>query len=178
MEDSLDDYNLLAKWLSNPVVLEYYEGRNNSFNLDKVIRKFGPRARGEDQVTSCIVGFKGYAVGYIQYYKIDFDDYDLRRKIDTSKYIAPYGMDLFIGDTAYWNMGIGTKLVRLVIEYLFNNENVDAIFIDPQTWNKRAIRCYEKSGFSPVAVVEKRELHEGEFKDNLIMVISKNSNTE
>lgn len=45
-------------------------------------------------------------------------------------------------------------------------------FIDPQTWNKRAIRCYKKSGFIPMVVIKNREMHDGEYKDSLIMSIS------
>lgn len=59
-----------------------------------------------------------------------------------------------------------------MLSYLFLNENADIVFIDPQTWNKRAIRCYEKSGFTPMTVIKNREMHDGEYKDSLIMSIS------
>lgn len=169
MEDCLGDYILLAKWLSDPAVLEFYEGRDNPFNLAKVMEKFVPRARGESEVTPCIIEYDNQAIGYIQYYMVDADEYEVRDKIEIGKYIFPYGMDLFIGETEYWNMGIGTNLVKGMIQYLIKNENADGIFIDPQTCNKRAIKCYEKCGFKPVTIIEKRELHEGEYKDNLIM---------
>ncbi|MFJ5716915.1 hypothetical protein [Neobacillus sp. NPDC093127] len=35
-----EDKYLLVKWLSNPSVLEYYEGRDNPFDLEKVNKKF------------------------------------------------------------------------------------------------------------------------------------------
>ncbi|GIN63772.1 hypothetical protein J27TS8_37650 [Robertmurraya siralis] len=31
----LKDNYLLAKWLSDPLVLEYYEGRDNPFDLER-----------------------------------------------------------------------------------------------------------------------------------------------
>ena len=34
------DKYLLVKWLSNPTVLEFYEGRDNPFNLEKVEKLF------------------------------------------------------------------------------------------------------------------------------------------
>lgn len=37
-----EDNVLLAKWLSDPSVLEFYEGRDNPFNLDKVNEVFYP----------------------------------------------------------------------------------------------------------------------------------------
>jgi aminoglycoside 6'-N-acetyltransferase len=174
MEDNLGDYSLLAEWLSNQAVLEYYEGRDKSFDLDKVINKFGPRVRGEKQVTPCIIEYERCPIGYIQYYKVDFGEYGINDEVDIKKYVSPYAIDLFIGNTNYWNKGIGTKIVQAIIEYLFKYEKVDAIFIDPQTSNKRAIKCYEKSGFKPIKIIQKRELHEGEYRDSLIMVISKN----
>ena len=36
---------------------------------------------------------------------------------------------------------------------------------DPQAWNERAIRCYEKCGFKKVKLLPKHELHEGEYRD-------------
>lgn len=176
MEDCIDDYGIMAKWLSNPNVLQYYEGRDKVFDLDKVMKKFGPRVRGESVVNSCIVEYNKKKIGYIQYYKIDSNEYDVSDKIHMEKYSAPYGIDLFIGNTDYWNKGIGTQLVKAIIKYLFQNEKADVIFIDPQTWNKRAIKCYEKSGFKPITIIEKREFYEGEYKDNLIMCINIGAN--
>ncbi len=91
-----------------------------------------------------------------------------------SKYKNPHGLDIFIGETQFWNKCIGTKIIQMTIRYLFQNENADIIFIDPQTWNKRAIRCYEKNGFNPIMVVENRELHDDEPKDCLNMAITSN----
>jgi aminoglycoside 6'-N-acetyltransferase len=100
------------------------------------------------------------------------DEYNVSEIIDMEDYRLPYGIDIFIGETNYWNMGIGTKLLQAVIQYLFDFEKADAIFIDPQTWNRRAIRCYEKCGFKPIGMIEKRELQDGEYKDSLIMAIT------
>lgn len=169
MNDNSYDYNLLAKWLSDPEVLEYYEGRNNSFDLDRVIKKFGPRIRGEELVTPCIIEYEEQAIGYIQYYKIDSEEYNVCGKIEINEYAMPYGMDLFIGETDFWNKGIGTNMLKALIQYLFVKENADDI--DPQTWNKRAIKCYEKCGFKPITIIEKRELLDDEYRDNLIMMI-------
>lgn len=173
MEDCLDDYLLLVKWLSDPAVLEYYEGRSNPFDLEKVKEKFAHRTRGESSVIPCIIEHNEKAVGYIQYYKTDLGEYDVTELADFQKYIHPYALDVFIGETDYWNKGIGTEAIKILIKYMFESENADVIFIDPQTWNKRAVRCYEKCGFKAVKIIEKRELHDGEYKDSLIMFISR-----
>ena len=43
--------------------------------------------------------------------------------------------------------GLGTKLVRALVELLFNDPEVTKIQTDPPPSNLRAIRCYEKAGF-------------------------------
>lgn len=172
MEDNIIDYKLMAKWLSTEELLDYYEGRSNSFDLEKVIKKFAPCAKGEEAVVPCLIEHNQKPIGYIQYFLIEHDGYDVGDDINMKNYRLPYGMDLFIGETDNWNKGIGTIVVRSLISYLFNNKNADIIFIDPQTWNKRAIRCYEKSGFIPMVVIKNREMHDGEYKDSLIMSIS------
>lgn len=171
MKDCKNDYSLLTKWLSDPKVLEYYDGRDKPFNMEMVIEKYKPRTRGESDVTPCILEYNNQAIGYMQYYKIDEDEYEVQDKIELEKYISPYGMDLFIGETEFWNMGLGSKLVKGMIQHLFKNEKADGIFIDPQTSNERAIKCYKKCGFKPIRIIEKRDLHEGDYKDSLIMFI-------
>ncbi|GLC31775.1 GNAT family N-acetyltransferase [Clostridium omnivorum] len=172
MEDNITDYKLIAKWLSTEELLDYYEGRSNSFDLEKVIKKFAPRAKEEEAVVPCIIEHNQKAIGYIQYFIIEPGGYDVGDSINMKSYRLPYGMDLFIGETDNWNKGIGTMIVRSLISYLFNNKNADIIFIDPQTWNKRAIRCYEKSGFIPMIVIKNREMHDGEYRDSFIMSVS------
>jgi aminoglycoside 6'-N-acetyltransferase len=177
MENCPGDYNLLVKWLSDPEVLEYYEGRSNPYNLEKVMNKFGGRTRGEDYVIPCIVECDSRPIGYIQYYREDVEDpvmeeYPVRNKIDKTKYSDPYGIDIVIGETNYWNKGLGTRIMQLMIKYLFEQEKADIILIGPQTRNKRAIRCYDKCCFKPVSVLEKRELHDGKYEDCLIMAIT------
>jgi len=174
MEDTLQDYELMAKWLSDPVVLEYYEGRNNPFDLEKIIKKYKSRAQKKSSVKPCIILFNRQEIGYIQYYPI-LDDYETKGAIDFKVHAAPYGLDLFIGEVTFWNRGIGTLAIKLLLKFLFENNTSDIVFIDPKTCNTRAIKSYEKCGFLPVTVIERREEHEGVLKDSLIMSISNNS---
>ena len=57
-------------------------------------------------------------------------------------------MDLFIGEEKYLDQGVGTKIVTLFSKYLFKDLKAKKILIDPAASNKRAIRCYEKAGFT------------------------------
>lgn len=171
MEDCLDDYTIMAKWLSDPDVCEYYEGKSKLYDLEKVKTKFAHRTRGESDVIMCIISCDNEPVGFLQFYPTE--PYCESEILDMSAFQNPYGIDIVIGETRFWGTGTGTKVMKMTVDYLFGSQNADIIFIDPQTWNKRAIRCYEKSGFKPLTVIEKRELHDDEYKDSLIMCITR-----
>jgi aminoglycoside 6'-N-acetyltransferase len=168
-ELELEDNYLLAKWLSNPLVLEYYEGRDNPFNIDKVNEKFYNRKK---EVIGFIVEYEGQEIGYIQYYQLDETTnkvygYDGKENI--------YGTDQFIGETEYWNKGIGKVLVKSMVEYLVEQKQADKVVMDPQTWNERAITCYEKCGFKKIKILSKHEFHEGQYNDCWLVEYKKSS---
>ncbi|MCA1061839.1 GNAT family N-acetyltransferase [Rossellomorea sp. AcN35-11] len=157
------DKYTLTKWLSDPEVLEYYEGRDHPFTLQMVEDKF----LGSRDVTSCIVEYEGNEIGYLQYYQLDEET--MIRYGYTNLDEVIYGTDQFIGEAAYWNMGIGTDLIKAVVDYLLKKEGVHRLVMDPMTWNTRAIRCYEKCGYSKARILPKHELHEGEYHDSWLM---------
>lgn len=156
------DAPLIAKWLSDPQVLAYYEGRDNPHDLKKVKEHFYEERDGMSQ---CIFSYKGQDIGYIQFYILS--DYELGLygySNDSKRNEIMYGMDQFIGETEYWNQGIGTLLVRLTCEYLVSL-GADVIVMDPQTWNHRALRVYEKCGFKKIRLLPEHEWHEGRKRD-------------
>jgi len=119
-----EDNELLAKWLSDPNILQFYEGRDNPFDLQKVNQEF---FEDESDVTQCIVEYDQLGVGYIQFYQVEKDT------IQTYGYDSDeniYGMDQFIGEADYWNKGIGTKLVQAMVEYLVDVQNAERIIMD------------------------------------------------
>ncbi len=152
------DKHLLSKWLSTPEVLKYYEGRDNPFDLEKVERVF---YSSDDDEVKCIIEYEGKSIGYIQYYELDEDT----KKEYGYESCRIFGTDLFIGEVDYWNRGIGTLLVSSMTEFLIDGMKAVKVVMDPQVWNERAIKCYEKCGFNKVKLLPKHELHEGELRD-------------
>ncbi|MFT9596400.1 GNAT family N-acetyltransferase [Mesobacillus sp.] len=152
------DKHLLAKWLSTPEVLEFYEGRDNSFDVKKVEWVF---YSSDDDEVKCIIEYEGNSIGYIQYYELD-EATKIEYGYESGKI---FGIDQFIGEVDYWNRGIGTLLVTSMTEFLFEKLEADKVVMDPQVRNERAIKCYEKCGFNKVKLLPKHELHEGERRD-------------
>lgn len=157
-----DDNQILATWLSDPSVLEFYEGRDNPFDVDRVNETFYTL---EDHTVKCIVEFKHKPIGYIQFYQLDDQT---KTKYGYSEENI-YGTDQFIGEINYWNKGIGTLLVSSMVKYLLEHREASRIVLDPQARNTRAIKCYENCGFNKVKMLHRHELHEGVNRDCWLM---------
>ena len=61
LQDNAGDYQIMAKWLTDPRVLEFYEGRDNPFPIDRIKEKHAPRVLGEENVVPLPAGFPGRA---------------------------------------------------------------------------------------------------------------------
>lgn len=99
----------------------------------------------------------------MQFYEIDDEELKVYELQDFTG--AIYGMDQFIGEPDYWNRGIGTRVIQETVNYLAEHRKASKIVMDPQTWNTRALRVYEKIGFKKMKLLEKHEWHEGEYRD-------------
>jgi aminoglycoside 6'-N-acetyltransferase len=170
MRDQSSDYQLMARWLSDERVLAFYEGRDNPFPLERIVEKYSPRVLGAERVVPCFILYRAQPIGYMQYYPVgetDLHEYGLPAQAHT------FGIDLFIGEPEFWNRGIGTQALRLLVAFLFDQRSADLVVIDPETWNTRAIRSYEKCGFRKLRILPRHELHEGECRDSWLMAISR-----
>ena len=59
-------------------------------------------------------------IGYIQFYEVEGEEKSTYGYGSAAEII--YGMDQFIGESAYWNKGIGTQLVRAMVKYLIEEK--------------------------------------------------------
>jgi aminoglycoside 6'-N-acetyltransferase len=159
-----DDKYILAKWLSDPEVLQYYEGRDCPFTIEMVEEKFFIQS---DEAVRCMFLFKGREIGYVQYYPIDEEERSKYGYNHSNEEI--YGTDQFIGEPDYWDRGVGTMLINALKEYLTGTMGVERLVMDPMVWNERAIRCYEKCGYRKTKILPNNELHEGIWHDAWIV---------
>jgi aminoglycoside 6'-N-acetyltransferase len=167
--DADRDYQLMSKWLTDPLVLEYVIGRDDPRSLDRVRQEYSPRALPAEGVTPCLLVYRDVPIGYLQYYPVTGDlrsEYGLDAGTDLA---GMYAIDQWIGEPDFWNQGLGTCAVLLLLNYLTEAKNAQTVVTDPRVDNTRAIRCYEKCGFQKIKVLPRHELHEGEYRDCWLM---------
>jgi aminoglycoside 6'-N-acetyltransferase len=120
-------------------------------------RKIAPRFRGADGRNLLVIEADGAVAGGVEYYEVEVPDY------------RSAGIDIFLG-AAWHGRGIGTAVVRRLAAFLFEERGHHRITIDPAAENARAIRCYEKAGFTAVGVMRQYEAGEdGTWHDGLLM---------
>ena len=163
LEDN--DKTLLLKWLTDERILNFWEGKSSVFDLDRVTEKY--YSEEDVEIIRTIIEYDGKSIGYVQMYKLNDELLNEYEYPVTDKVV--YGIDQFIGEPEYWDKGIGTKFMKLVLQYLTKEKNADIIILDPHADNPRAIRCYEKVGFKKIKLLPKHELHDGEMVDCYLM---------
>ncbi len=57
-------------------------------------------------------------------------------------------LTILLGDKAYWNSGYGTDTLRTLLQHAFSDLGLETVSLRVYDFNHRAIRCYEKSGFT------------------------------
>ncbi|HAF62558.1 MAG TPA: N-acetyltransferase [Anaerolineaceae bacterium] len=89
--------------------------------------------------------------------------------LDQQSHHAELG--LFIGDKNFWDKGIGTKAISLMLDYGFFTLNLHRIYLRVFEANKRGIRCYEKVGFQHEGRLREASFLDGKYYDMLWMGI-------
>lgn len=159
------DLPILLKWLTDDRVLEFYGGRDQNLTEFDILREY--YEEDNEIATRLIVECNEIPIGYVQVYDM-IDEYYDSYQYDKKEEIV-YCMDQFIGEPDYWDKGIGTRFMKMILEYLVTEKNARAVILDPHQNNPRAVRMYEKAGFKIIKELPKHELREGVMEDCYLM---------
>ncbi|HEY7812763.1 MAG TPA: GNAT family N-acetyltransferase [Nakamurella sp.] len=152
---TVDDFGLLATWLSHPHVHRWW---CQEFTPEAVERDFGPSARGEEpnQDLLALLSDDGQAdrpVGLVQRsFWHDYPEY-----VDEVAHILPIPdgavtFDYLIGELADTGRGLGPAIIRAVAADTWRSEPRATCAIVPVALGNRASwRALEKAGFVRIA---------------------------
>lgn len=138
------DLPMLHDWLNRPHIVEWWGGGSARPTLEEVYAKYLPRILAQDRVTPYIAMLEQAPIGYAQSY-VALGSGDGWWEEETDAGVR--GIDQSIADPQLLGKGLGTLLVRALVEKLFSDPQVTKIQTDPAPTNLRAIRCYQKAGF-------------------------------
>ena len=160
-----DDFPLMLKWLTDDRVLEFYGGRDKKYTLETLKKHY--TEPWKDEVFRVIISCQNRPVGYGQIYKMYDELYEEYRYPKTGEIV--YGADQFIGEPDFWNKTIGSRYMKIILNWLKNEKKAGAVVTDPRVTNVRAVKCYQKAGFEIIADLPEHEKHEGKKQDCFLM---------
>jgi RimJ/RimL family protein N-acetyltransferase len=81
-----------------------------------------------------ITNNEDYFIGFVNFFSIDKE----RKQCE---------MGITIGDKRYWRKGIAYTAIKIAEKYIFDNMDIDRIYIETGENNEPALRLFKKLGF-------------------------------
>ncbi len=153
-----NDTAKMVIWRNNPLILKTVFN-SRPINQTEHLAWFNSLINNPKRLEFIIeIVESGEAIG-----RIGFDN------IDHFNQKAEYSIS--IGETTAWGKGYGSEASHLILEYGFNQLNLNKIYLKVFADNQPAVKLYEKMGFIVEGVLKKDVFKDGEFRDVLFMSI-------
>ena len=154
-----DDYLKYVEWLNN---YEIAKGVNQIINMISIEseKAWLEKATSEKYCFSIVTKENDTLIGNISLMKI----HEVNRTCE---------LGIFIGDENYLSRGYGSEAIMLILDYAFNYINLNNVMLRVFSYNKRAIKAYEKCGFKTFGIWKESHYFEGKYSDEIYMNILK-----
>ncbi len=145
-----DDFALLARWLAEPHVHEWWD---HEFTPEALERDFGPTVDGEEPAEDHVVLLDGTPIGMVQYcHLVDVPEYagELAR-------VCPIGdgavtIDYFIGEPGRTGAGVGTAMIRAFVDRIWTDDpRATHVVVAVNSANECSWRALLRAGFRLIA---------------------------
>lgn len=159
-EDASQNY---CNWLNDPKVNKFLETKKTTIvELKEYIKE------KKDNPNCLFLGLflKGMNehIGNIKLEPIDFENKEAT-------------LGILIGTKTYWGQSICAEAVKLLVNYAFNDLNMDRVTLGVIAENKAAIKWYIKAGFE-IDKIEQRTVQHGEKSYDKVIMCIEESNYE
>lgn len=158
---SIDDTELFTEWLNDFEVIKGLGTVSQVITIDSERDFIQDIGKNGKQIFGIVDLKSDKLMGDCGFITID----QLNRK-------AEFG--IFIGDKSFWAKGYGEEATRLILDYGFNILNLHNIILHVYSYNKRAIRVYEKCGFKEIGRRREAKIIAGKMYDEVLMDILDN----
>ncbi len=122
----------MSKTLLRAVIPED-ELRRRVWQSDDELRKLAPSVGGTFNYEEYAIEVAGTHIGFCGVYNVTQNEAEL---------------SITIGRKDYWGKGYGADVVNQLTELCFNSLGVKRVYLKVLPSNARAIKCYEKCGFT------------------------------
>lgn len=89
--------------------------------------------------------------------------------LDTVNRSAEFG--ILIGERDAWGRGYGPEAARLLLQFGFDELGLHRIWLRAYSFNRQAVRAYEKAGFTHEGILRGTYYRHGAFHDSIVMSV-------
>jgi RimJ/RimL family protein N-acetyltransferase len=158
----IEDAAVFQPWINDPEVQRLAGGRGGQFSLPAQ----------EDYVRARLVNDweHGFALAIEA---TDLGDAPTLignlelRKLEAVERRGDIG--IMIGDREFWSRGYGEDAMRTICRYGFRDLDLHRLELNVAAFNARALRCYEKVGFTIEGRLRDHRFVSGRYYDTLLM---------
>ena len=149
MRNDDGEYALMARWLNEPHVREWWDPDQSDATIETVRSTYGPYTDPQADGVTAFIEDQGRPVGFVQFYPWSSEG-EYCAKVGITVEPTAWAFDVFIGEADALGTGVGTRALDLVCRHLSGECGASAIVIVTETTNQRAHHVYEKLGFVKV----------------------------
>lgn len=153
------DLPRFAEWLADPEVRRWLAALQEAPSLQDEVEWYEDSRANADNVLWSIETLEGQLIGTVE--------------LRTVPYAARAELGIAIQDKAQWSKGYGTDTVRQVLDYGFNELDLNRIELTVDEANARGRRCYEKCGFREEGLLRQHRIVDGVPANTVMMAILK-----
>lgn len=153
-----DDLPALRRWFDDSEVMYYWGDQQPLVSETLFEADLAPGGRlttFERDGVLCICDETERPIGFLEYTGSD------RRHLHAS-------LGILIGERDAWDKGYGSEAIVVLLNWLFNHQNLHRVWLSVQDNNPRARHVYEKLGFVHEGTWRKHEFYDGVWNDEHI----------
>jgi RimJ/RimL family protein N-acetyltransferase len=132
LSDAANDY----AWRSDPELARFDAASPLKLSFREFMLYYTEQLRSlkQDRRWFAVDTLNGKHIGNCMYY-------------DVEKNRKQAKIGVIIGDRDYWDKDYGTDAVMTLVAHIFEDMNLERVYLDTLEWNARAQRCFQKCGF-------------------------------
>ena len=131
LADAAIDYT----WATDRELMRLDAGEPCPFDYSEYLAGYPHGLTAPNRIQLAIESPEGEHIGNCTCYNID-------------EYLKEAEMGIMIGRRDYWGKGYGTDAMQTLISYVFEEFELERVYLHTLEWNSRACKCFERCGFA------------------------------
>ncbi len=153
--DIENEVKTMTKWMNEDEDIAHFNGFYGSLLGEEKVREMMSKWNEGPFIFSIVSQEKNEFMGHVSLFGMDSHE----------QFVT---MGIYLGKE-FRHCGYGQEAIRLLLRYIFDFQRFNAIHLEVFSFNKNAIKAYQKLGFKECGRWHKVKYHQGQLHDIIMM---------